>query len=510
MERVQAEKQLLQKLLELGTKDEMESFLEEALGLIVEIARARRGYLEIRDETDTARKEPFWIARGCSEEDVAEVRSAFSSGVIAEAIARGRTIATVSALEDPRFRDRRSVRKNRIEAVLCAPVGAPPLGVLYLQDREEPGPFSEDDERHAEIFARHVTTLADRLLLRRRAREERSSLASIRSSLHADRMVGRSDALGRLLQQVSHIAPLDISVLLSGPTGCGKTAVARLIHDNSPRASRQFIEINCASLPETLTESELFGAMPGAHSTASRRVQGKVEAANGGTLFLDEVAELLLPTQAKLLQLLQSKEYYPLGASRPLFADIRVIAATNADLRAAVAKKAFREDLFYRLQVLPLRVPSLAERPEDVPALAAHFVDAAIRRHGLPRMEFSAGALSTLEITEWPGNIRELMNVVEAAAVRAAVDGLLRIEKRHLFPDDAPSGEGGTEPAGRDRAGKPSTLQAATRQFQAALVLRTLEETGWNITEASAKLDIARSHLYNLIRTFGLERKKGS
>lgn len=512
VERVQQERDLYRKLLDLGAKDEIEPFLEEALALVVAIAGARRAYLEIRDERDEG-STPFSIARGCSDEDIASVRAGFSRGVIAHALASGQTIVTSSALSDTRFRDRGSVRAKGLQAVLCAPIGgSPPLGVIYLQDREQAGPFRDEDRAHVEMFARHVANFADRLLLRRRATADADATLPLRKKLRADSIVGSSGVIARLLHELVHVAPLDVSILLTGATGSGKTAVARVLHENSPRASRPFIEINCGALPETLLESELFGAMQGAHSQASRRVQGKVEAAQGGTLFLDEVADLTLSAQVKLLQLLQSKEYYPLGASRPLTADVRIVAATHTDLRAAVAKKAFREDLFYRLQVVPIRVPSLAEHPEDIAELASHFCRRAVRAHGFPHLTLSLGALRALENTEWPGNVRELAHVVEAAAIRAVAEGVLQIEQKHLFPDPSPGGppspDGGDRPSGNYPAVGPQTLQAATRAFQANLVRSVLEEVGWNVTDAAARLDVTRSHAYNLIRAFGLERKK--
>lgn len=508
--RVQRERDLYRKLLDLSTKDEIEPFLQEALALVVEIAGARRAYLEIRNESD-GESPPFSIDHGCTEKDIESVRQGFSRGVIAHAIASGQTISTSSALKDPRFKDRGSVRASKLQAVLCAPIGGtPPLGVVYLQDREEAGPFTDEDRANVEMFARHVAPFADRLLLRRRSAVSSDATLAVRKKIRADVIVGTSAVIARLLQELQLIAPLDVSVLLTGPTGSGKTAVARVLHENSPRASKRFVEINCGALQDNLVESELFGAMPGGHSTAHRRVPGKVDAAQGGTLFLDEVAELSLTAQAKLLQLLQSKEYYPLGASQPSNADVRVIAATNTDLRAAVARKAFREDLFYRLQVVPIRVPSLAEHAEDIPELATYFCRRAVRAHNLPNLELSVGALRALENTEWPGNVRELAHAVEAAVFRASLDGVLHVEQKHLFPDPLPSSfdNTGDRPSGNyPIVGRP-TLQAATRAFQAHFVRGVLDEVGWNITEAAERLDVVRSHVYNLIKAFGLERKK--
>jgi Nif-specific regulatory protein len=496
LERVRRERDLYRQLLDLGAQNELAPFLEEALALVVEVTRAHRGYLELHDERDTAGKPRWSIAHGLTEDEIAGVRSTISRGIIAETLATGETIVTPSALLDPRFQHRGSVRIGRIDAVLCAPVGAdPPVGVLYLQRREGAGPFSAEDREKAEMFARHLAPLADRLLVRQQ--RDPDPTAPFRETLRLESVVGRSHALAALLRQVSLVAPLDINVLLTGDSGTGKSQIARVIHDNGPRAGHPFVELNCAALPEGLIESELFGALPGAHSTAAHRVEGKVAAAECGTLFLDEIGDLSPPAQAKLLHLLHARQYYPLGSAKPVRADVRVIAATNVNLEAAVAERRFREDLFYRLQVLPVRVPSLAERREDIAELATFFCAAACDRHGLPHIALSKGALRAAESAEWPGNVRQLAHAVEAAVIRAAGERAPRVERTHLFPDRA---EVETEEA------PVLTFQEATRRFQARLLRETLEDAGWNVMEVARRLDLARSHVYNLIRAFGLER----
>jgi Nif-specific regulatory protein len=489
------ERDIYRALLNLAFHDEVEALLGEALQVITSATGARQGYLEIRDDEDEDAP-PWWIGHGLSEDDVAGVRAIVSRGVIAEAIATGETVVTRSARFDPRFEDRESVVRAAIEAVLCAPIGSdPPRGVLYLQGTSDC--FRPEDRELAETFCRYLAQLVDRLLVRRHRSGEMDATRALRARLDLSAVIGRSTALAEALEQVVLVAPLHVSVLLTGDSGTGKNLIAKLIHDSGPRASQPFVEINCAALPDQLVESELFGALPGAHSTATRRIEGKVSAASRGTLFLDEVGELPLTVQAKLLQLVQSKRYYPLGSQKPETADIRLIAATNTDLERAVAEKRFREDLYYRLQVLPIRVPSLAERKEDLPELAAFFCAEACERHGLPRVTLSPAAIRSLDATTWPGNVRQLAHAIESAAIRAAGTGSSQIELRHLS-----LGPGHQPPADTTAM----TFQERTRQFQTKVLQDVLDECDWNVTEAGRRLDITRTHVYNLIRAFGLKR----
>jgi len=494
VERVRTERDLFRRLLELGRTDALEPFLEEALALIVEVTGARQGYLELRDPRSGDPQEAWSLSHGFSGEEVRGIRSGISRGIIAGALAGGETLVTHSAMLDERFRDRESVQLGRIEAVLCAPIGAHGAhGVVYLQGRREPGLFGDADREAAEIFARHLAPFADRLLLRERADD---ATLELRRRHRLTRIVGRSRALAAALEQAMLAAPLDVTVLLTGESGTGKTDVARAIHANSRRAEGPFVEINCASLPSALIESELFGARAGAHSEARRDLAGKVAAAEGGTLLLDEVSELGIESQAKLLQLLQSKHYFPLGAPEAVPADVRILAASNADLEERVREKRFREDLFYRLNVLPVRLPSLRERREDIVDLALALGERASRRNGLAPLPLSPSTLRALASAEWPGNVRQLENAIEAALIRAAGEGAAEIGLRHVFP----------ERGGEPESGRPPTFQEATRAFQRELLERTLRDTEWNVSEASRRLDLARSHVYELISSFGLKR----
>jgi DNA-binding NtrC family response regulator len=495
IDRVRLERDLFLRLLELGTRDDLRPFLEDALHLIVEVTGARKGYLEVRPADRAATDAPFWIASGFTDAELAEARRAISTGIVAEAVASGRTVSTASAVDDPRFRSQVSVQAQRIQAVLCAPVGkGPPLGVVYLAGRDAPGPFPEEDRAHAEVFARHLAPLADRLMAREVAAGTTDHTAELRARLTITGIAGQSRALGEVFRQVLVAAPVPVAVLVTGESGTGKTAIARALHDSSPRARGPFVELNCAAIPEGLFESELFGAEKGAHSTATRRIEGKVDAARGGTLFLDEVGEMPLPVQSKLLTFLQSRRYYRLGGAASIEADVRVVAATNADLEELVRAKRFREDLFYRLNVLEVRVPPLRERAEDIGPIAEAIVRALGKAHDRP-VSLSRAARVALAEGAWPGNVRQLENVLQRGWAVALSEGAAAIEARHVFPERAAESEG-----------EPATYEDALRRFQARFLKEALEQGGWNVSETARRIGLARSHLNDLIKAHGLAR----
>jgi Nif-specific regulatory protein len=491
IDHLRLERDLFLRLLELGDRDDLLPFLSDALRLVVEVTSAQKGYLELRG----ARRAPFSISTGFTDAELSEARRAISTGIIAEAIASGRTVSTASALEDPRFRAQQSVQAQRLQAVLCAPVGrGAPLGVVYLAGRAAPGPFPEEDRAHAELFAQHLAPLADRLLAREEAAASADHTAPLRARLVISGIAGASRALAEVFRQVLVAAPVPVAVLVTGESGTGKTAIARALHDSSPRARGPFVELNCAAIPETLFESELFGAEKGAHSTATRRLEGKVDAARGGTLFLDEVGEIPLTVQSKLLTFLQSRRYYRLGGTAALDADVRVVAATNADLPELCAARRFREDLYYRLNVLEVRVPPLRERPEDVAPIAEAIAAALGKAHDRA-VPLSRAAKIALAESEWPGNVRQLENVLARGWATALSEGAASIEPRHLFPERAAEGGGG-----------PETYEDAMRRFQARFLREALEESGWNVSETGRRLGLSRSHLNDLIKAHGLAR----
>ena len=503
IEELRLERDFLLQLLELGHREDVRPFLHDALALIAGATGAKKGYVALSAASDARPSragdggEPrFWIAHGLDSAEIEGVRRAISSGIVAEALATGRTISTASALDDPRFRDQASVQMQRIRAVLCAPIGAPAIGVLYLEGRDKVGPFPEASRALAELFARHLAPLADRLLAREEATAGVDHTAALRERLQVRGIAGTSAALSQVLREIAVAAPVPVSVLIAGESGTGKTALARALHDSSPRGRGPFVEVNCAAIPEALFESEIFGAEKGAHSTATRRIDGKIDAARGGTLFLDEVGEMPLSVQPKLLTFLQSKRYYRLGGAAPLEADVRVVAATNADLMGRVREKAFREDLYYRLNVLSVRVPPLRERREDIGPIADAIVEGLGTAHDRP-VGLSRAAKIALSEAAWPGNVRELENALARGWAVALSEGAAVIEPQHVFPERAAEAGGGVE-----------TYDEALRRFQRAFLGEALGRHGWNVSETARRIGVARSHLNDLIRVHGLARAK--
>jgi Nif-specific regulatory protein len=494
---LQLECDLYRGLLELGRQTSPASLLEEALALLVELTQASEGYVELHDEGERE-DDPRWsVARGMSAERVREVRGAISRGIIAAAMASGETVVTADALLDGRFSERASVRRGTIRAVLCAPIGAdPPRGTLYLVGGAGEKRFSEVDRARVELACHHLAPVVDRILQQHRLAAVADPTRPYRARLRLDGCVGRSQALADVLAEVAIAARSDRNALILGDTGSGKCQIARVIHDNSARSGRPFVRFNVTAVQDTLIEAELFGHERGAFTGAIGHRTGAIAQAEHGTLFLDEIGDISLKAQATLLHFLESKEYTPIGGS-PVRADVRIIAGTNVDLEEAVAEGRFRRDLLYRLDVLTLRMPSLAERRSDIVELANAFRDEAARTERCAALPFSPATLRMLEAAPWPGNVRELEHAVQRGMNRAHEERVAQIEPRHLSNQEAKR---------QGRCDETLTFQESTQRFQKRLVEDALAKAQWNVQEAADALDISRSHLYNLMSAFGITR----
>ena len=484
--RLGLERDLYRALIEVPSSPDPQAHLADVLQKLVALAGAERGYLELYED-DSA--DAIAVSHLCTPQQEAEIRAVTSRGIVAAAIVSGSTVHTPAALLDERFASHPSVQNQRLEAVLCVPLTSSSPGVLYLEGRRGAGPFAPEVVAVVERVARFLTPVLDAAAPKTDAARGLDPTHPQRSKLNLVGLAGRSTALAQVFEQVGLVSRLDISVLVSGESGTGKTALARAIHDNSPRRVGPFIELNCAAIPETLFEAELFGTMSGAF-TGARRAAGKIEAAEGGTLLLDEIGELPFAMQSKLLQVLQSKQYYPVGSAKVATANVRVIAATNAQLEELVEQKKFRDDLFYRLTAFSIRMPSLRERRADIQPMLDELMGRIAFEHRLPKLPLSRGFRAACEGLEWPGNVRQLRNRLEQSVIRAVGEGAVQVEPRHL---------------GIDTKVASGSLQESTRAFQKELLRRELLVANWDTAAVASRLEISRSQVYNLIKAFALD-----
>jgi two-component system nitrogen regulation response regulator NtrX len=335
-----------------------------------------------------------------------------------------------------------------------------------------------------------VTLVVKNALEHQRLEEENQRLRAELDQRY--QVIGTSVPMKAVRQQIALTAPTSGRVLIYGESGTGKELVARSLHVNSLRRERPFVEVNCAAIPDELIESELFGHIKGSFTGATEDKSGKFQKADGGTLFLDEVGDMSLKTQAKVLRVLEQQRFEPVGSNTAITVDVRVIAATNKKLEDEILKGTFREDLFYRINVIPFYVPALREHSEDVPLLARYFLSEFSAEYGKRPRELSPAAVEVLQRYSWPGNVRELRNLIERLVI---VCPQQRIEPHHLPPEYF---------RGTRSAQPYSTLHEARTAYERDFILRKLEENQWNMTRTATALGLERSHLYRKMKTLGI------
>lgn len=329
-----------------------------------------------------------------------------------------------------------------------------------------------------------------------RLRDENQSLLKVVELRHE--MVGATPGLRQVLESVRRAAPTSATVLIRGESGVGKELVARMIHKNSLRARERFVQVNCAAIPEELIESELFGHEKGSFTGATEKQIGKFEQADRGTIFLDEIGDMSAKTQAKVLRVLQEGEVERLGSSKTLKVDVRVIAATNKDLEEEIEKGQFREDLYFRLSVIPITVPPLRERADDIPLLVKHFADQFCRENNFRIKRFTAPAMSAIQRARWKGNVRELRNTIERVIIMTPGD--------IIDVDDLPDGLGvdSRSAVTNTGSGKGGTLREFKEASERAFLVDKLREHGWNISKTAEAIETPRSNLYKKLEQYGI------
>jgi Nif-specific regulatory protein len=410
-------------------------------------------------------------------------------GVTSEVIRTGQAVVVERVSEDPKFTNPTGARvapEGEELAFVSVPIEAEGevIGTLSADRVVQTGVDLEDDARLLSIIA---SLVGDAVNLRRKARTEARALerenerlrAELEQRFRPENIIGNSKAMLNVFALTSQVAQTATTVLILGESGTGKELIASAIHENSPRRKKPFVKVNCASLPETVIESELFGHEKGAFTGAVSRRQGRFELANGGTIFLDEIGEMSANMQVKLLRVLQERQFERVGGTETLEVDVRVIAATNRDLDAGVAAGVFREDLYYRLNVFPIRLPPLRERRSDILLLANRFIERFNRMHGKAVRRVSTPAIDMLMAYHWPGNVRELENCIERA-VLLSTDGALH--SRDLPPTLQTGHSSGTALVG--------TLKHTLELVERELVVEALKETRGNMAQAARKLGI--------------------
>jgi transcriptional regulator with GAF, ATPase, and Fis domain len=478
------------------------------------------------------------VARNFDHSDIAVPQSRLSMGITGRVLESGKAVLSIDAAQDERFDGMASVEDLRLRSVMCLPIklGEEILGVLYVDNRLQQSAFSDQDLELMELFAaqaaiavlnaRRVSELRERNQrleqtrrqievlneqLGRKVRDRDTELAVVRAELGRERgrydytsIVGASDGMRRVFQQLDRIIETDMPVMIHGESGTGKELIARAIHFNGARRDKAFVSENCAALPDTLLESELFGHSRGAFTGAHRAKKGLFEQADGGTLFLDEIGDMSVEMQKKLLRALQDGEFRPVGADRGIKVDVRLLAASHRDLDEMVREGQFREDLYYRINVLSVELPAVRERREDIPLLAEHLLSRAARESGKPAPVIPHEVMSALVAHDWPGNVRELENEMRRLIVLAQDE--VRLE---LLSPPVRERRGIANPAEVEALNNnPGDIRAAVADLEKRSIEVALAQAGGNKSKAAQGLGISRFALQRKLDKYRLGRTR--
>lgn len=439
----------------------------------------------------------FEMSIGSGSADVRKFTVPLEKSAAGWVVQNGKTLVINDLSRDPRFyRKVSSDLDESHHAMVAVPLFVKKrcVGVMEALHFDLNKAFSPADVALLEAFAGQAAIVIDRARLCERLSEQNRSLRSALSARYTfENIVTRDAAMLKLIEAARTVAVSPSTVLITGETGTGKEVLAQAIHSGSARYEGPFIAINCGAIPENLLEAELFGYEKGAFTGAQNRKLGRIELADEGSIFLDEIGEMPMLLQVKLLRLLQEKTFERLGGMEPISVDVRIIAATNRDLAKEVRERRFREDLYYRLNVVPIRIPPLRDRRDDIPLLAEHFLRSLSKGNGRAAREFSPGFLDRLSSHDWPGNIRELQNVIERSVVLSTGDTI-----------DSAEFASRTIPPSREFEEPLVSFRDAQVQFKRSYLQRALKEAGGNQAAAARMLDIQRTYLSRLLKELDL------
>jgi len=468
---------------------DLEDLQAQLLDLIFEVIPAERGAILLSENSGQDFSSFYARTRQSGQPRQLRVSRTIVSQVMKENVA-------ILGIDVPsgKFRNIESLADAEVHSLLCVPLAVfhKTIGCIYLDSTTSGSRFNED---HLQLTAAVAGLSAVALDNARRVQwlEQENLRLTIEVSQEQS-LIGESARMKEVYQFLGKVAPTDSTVLIEGESGTGKELAARALHRNSPRSGKPFVAINCAAIPETLLESDLFGHERGAFTGAASQKKGRLEVADGGVVFLDEIGELAPALQVKLLRVLQERELERLGGTRPIKIDIRLIAATNRDLNEAVRKGEFRQDLYYRLAVVKLAMPPLREHKDDIPILTRHFVQKYAKRCNVKAKPVSPEAIRLLTHYDWPGNIRELENAIERALVLGSSDVLL--------PEDLPESLLEHAPLEDLNQGQ---YHAKVKDLKKELILSAVEQTRGNYVEAAAILGVHPNYLHRLIRNLELK-----
>ena len=468
---------------------DLEELQAQLLDLIFEVVPAGRGAILLSDGEAQDFSSMYARTRQGGEQLV-RVSRTIARKVMKENVA----ILGVDVGSSGNFREVESLVASHVRSLVCVPLSVfqRMIGCIYLDNTSAANRFHED---HLQLMAGVAGVSAVALDNARRLQWLEQENQRLTTEIRQDQsLVGEGERMKDVFQFLARVAPTDSTVLIEGESGTGKELVAKALHRNSPRAGKPFVAINCAAIPETLLEDDLFGHERGAFTGAAAQKKGRLEVADGGVVFLDEIGDLAPPLQVKLLRVLQEREFDRVGGTHPIKINIRLIAATNRDLDEAVRKGEFRQDLYYRLAVVKITMPPLRERREDIAMLTRHFVQKHAMRCRVKAKPISREAMAALVNYEWPGNVRELENAIERALVMGSSDMVLLEDLpesllEQTVPDEVTEGK----------------YHASVKEHKKRLILDVVEQTGGNYVEAAAILGVHPNYLHRLIRNLQLK-----
>ena len=490
---------LLDLAKELVAESDPQRLLSLAMDRVIAISGAERGMLILFGENGEF---IFEIARNFQQEDITHPEGEVSSTVIDKARSQGTIVYLDHAVDDPAGEQNTNVGRLNILSGICLPLrhAGEIFGVIYFDHRASGGILDASSLPFLNEFADFISLAAYRALERRHRQNETPLFeTTFREKYRFEMIVGRHPQMIKILKLIAQVADTKAAVLILGESGTGKELVARAIHENSQRRDKPFVPINCAALPENLLESELFGYVRGAFTGAIKNKPGWFERAEGGTILLDEVGEMSLALQMKLLRFLQTGEYSPVGSTEIRFCDVRMVSATSRDLPRLVEEGKFREEVYYRLDVVDMWLPPLRDRKSDIPALSQHFLQMYGGQYGKPSLLLSSKSEALLMAYHFPGNVRELENIIQRAVVLAEGE---TIDENHL-PAKIYAAEEGK--AVREEVGFKLAKQHAVEMFERQFLTNCLQASGGNISRAAAMAEIDFKNFYAKMRRLGID-----